>query len=442
MLYEHDVLIVGAGPTGLTLGLDLARRGVKLRIIDAAPEPFAGSRGKGLQPRTQEIFDLLGVMPAISAVGGPYQRLRFHLGPLSVRGGSLGTRHAPTAQVPYPNLLQVPQLTTERVLRTRLAELGVEVEFGCRFDSLSQSADGVETTLKGGERVRSRYLVGCDGGRSSVRKALELRLVGSTVDARTLLVGDLKIEGPSREDWHIWPLAKGGPLGLCPLPHTDFFQVTCGETDDLVAHVERTTKHRVTEVLSQSSYTPQARLVERYRVGRVFLAGDAAHVHPPAGGQGLNTGVQDAWNLGWKLAWALGGGPESILDTYEAERRPVAAAVLKLSRQLYQKRSLKRGALTNQLGVHYRESPLSSGEARFELHPGDRLPDGRSKNGERVFDLLRHPGATEFTLGDGFKCLVRPDGYIARIGRESTDTYGGLPVRRAEWAPRLSEKFP
>ena len=127
------------------------------------------------------------------------------------------------------------------------------------------------------------------------------------------MVGDVTMGGLSRENWHVWPLASGGVLTLCPLPHTDFFQVTCATAPgrDLAEHIERTTKHRVEEVLVSSSYTPHARMVERYRVGRVFLAGDAAHVHPPAGGQGLNTGVQDAWNLGWKLAWALRGGPES-----------------------------------------------------------------------------------------------------------------------------------
>ncbi|MBJ6759867.1 FAD-dependent monooxygenase [Myxococcaceae bacterium JPH2] len=429
MVYEQEVLVVGAGPTGLTLAVDLARRGVRVRIVDAATEPSRGSRGKGIQPRTQEIFDLLGVMPEIAQVGGLYQRLRFHWGPFSFRGGSLGTRHAPTEAMPYPNLLQVPQFKTEGVLRARLASLGVSVEFGRRFESFVQRDDGVDVTLSDGVRVRCAFLVGCDGGRSAVRKALGFGLVGSTVEDKTLLVGDVNVEGLSRADWHVWPWARGGMLGLCPMPHSDFFQVTCPKVEDVAGLIESVTKCRVSEVLTSSSYTPQARMVQRYRAGRVFLAGDAAHLHPPTGGQGLNTGVQDAWNLGWKLAWALRGGPDSILDSYQAERLPVAAAVLNLSRTLYVNRSMKRGALTNQLGLHYRESALSSGVPMGELHPGDRMPDGRLPNGQRVFDVLRHPGATLLARGDS-KVLVRPDGYIASIGRDDVDHYAGMPVLR------------
>jgi 2-polyprenyl-6-methoxyphenol hydroxylase-like FAD-dependent oxidoreductase len=335
--------------------------------------------------------------------------------------------------VPYPNLLQVPQFKTEGVLRAHLASLGVEVEFGRRFESLTPTSHGVEVTLNGGERARCAYLVGCDGGRSSVRKALELELVGSTVEERTQLVGDVKIDGLSRDDWHVWPWAKGGMLTLCPMPHTDFFQVACAAVDDVAGHIERSTKHRVTEVLASSSYTPHARMVQRYRADRVFLAGDAAHVHPPAGGQGLNTGVQDSWNLGWKLAWALrGGASESVLDSYETERLPIAAAVLNLSRKLHVKRSMKRGALTNQLGLHYRASPLASGTPVGELHPGDRMQDGRLKSGQRIFDVLRHPGATQLTRDDGIKVLVRPDGYIASLGRDDVEEYAGLPVQKVE----------
>ena len=432
MLYEQEVLVIGAGPTGLTLALDLARRGVKLRIVDAAPEPSRGSRGKGIQPRTQEVFDLLGLMPELAKVGGPYQRMRFHFGRCSFRGGSLGTSHAPTAATPYPNLLQVPQFKTEGVLRARLASLGIEVEYGRCFEALSQTADQVEVVLSGGERVRCAYVVGCDGGRSSVRKSLGLELIGAPIEARSLLVGDVRVDSLSRDDWHVWPWARGGMLTLCPMPHTDFFQLTCANVEDVAKHVERVTKHRLQVVLTASTYTPHVRMVERYRVGRVFLAGDAAHLHPPAGGQGLNTGVQDAWNLGWKLAWALRGGPQALLDSYETERLPVAAAVLNLSRKLHAGRSLKRGALTNQLGLHHRDSPLSAGDSLGALHPGDRIPDGQLKNGRRIFDALRHPAATQLVREDGFHVLVRPDAYIASIGRRHIDTYAGLPVVTAE----------
>ena len=421
--------MVGAGPTGLTLAIELARRGVHARVIDAATEALGGSRGKGIQPRTQEIFDLMGVMPNLAEVGGPYQRLRFRLGPLSLRVGSLGTSAVPTESTPYPNLLQVPQFKTEAVLRAHLASLGVGVEFGRGFESFAQTANGVDVVCRDGERIHCAYVVGCDGGRSSVRKALGLDLIGTGVGERALLVGDVKVEDLDREDWHVWPFAKGGPLTLCPLPHTDLFQVTCPVVADLSAHVAQVTRRRVKEVTWVSQYRPQARMVQRYRVGRVFLAGDAAHVHPPAGGQGLNTGVQDAWNLGWKLASALRGGSKSILDTYEAERLPIAAAVLNLSKKLHVTRSLKRGALTDQLGLNYRDSSLSSGPSVGGLSPGDRMPDGRSKSGQRIFDALRHPGATQLTRADGLKVLVRPDGYIASIGADDVDEYAGLSVR-------------
>jgi FAD binding domain len=169
-------------------------------------------------------------------------------------------------------------------------------------------------------------------------------------------------------------------------------------------------------------------MVDRYRVGRVFLAGDAAHLHPPAGGQGLNTGVQDAYNLGWKLASVLGGGPASLLDSYEAERLPVAAAVLGLSTRLHRTRSLKRGDLTDQLGINYRESPLSSGDTLGGLHPGDRMPDMRLDDGGRLFDRLRGPNATEVITPEGLGVLIRPDGYVAQIGVQHVELYAGQPV--------------
>jgi hypothetical protein len=169
-------------------------------------------------------------------------------------------------------------------------------------------------------------------------------------------------------------------------------------------------------------------MVNRYRAGRVFLAGDAAHLSPPTGGQGLNTGVQDAYNLGWKLASVLRGGPESLLDTYEEERLPVAAAALGLSSQLYQTRSLKRGEATNQLAIHYRASSLSSGSPCGQLHPGDRMPDMRLDDGTRLFDKMQGTHATEVLMPAGVRTLIRPDGYIASIGTQPCEEYLGMPI--------------
>ena len=411
-------------------------------MIEAATTPFEGSRGKGIQPRTLEIFDDLGAIDAILAAGALYPKLRIHLGPFSLRAGSLGSSKRPTESVPYPNLWMVPQARTELILRERLRALGGEVEFGKALATFTQNEHGVEATLSTGEMVRAEFLVGSDGGHSTVRKALGLRLEGEAVDEKPMLVADVEIEGLDRRDWHIWPFAKGGMIGLCPLPNTSLFQFT-SEAKTVAAGIEelvhKVTGHRVERVAWSSIYQPAVRMVDRYRVGRVFLAGDAAHVHPPAGGQGLNTGVQDAYNLGWKLAHVARGGPDSLLDTYEAERLPIAAAVLGLTKRLHQTRSIKRGDATNQLALHYRTSPLSSGVTLGSLHPGDRMPDARLDDGSRLFDHLRGSHATELVTPEGPRILIRPDGYIAHIGSAHFAEYAGELTRHVRGAiPELS----
>ncbi len=441
-MYETTVLIAGAGPAGLTLAIDLARRGIPFRLIEAAAKPFAGSRGKGIQPRTLEIFEDLGVIGEILAAGAPYPKFRVHFGPFSVRAGSLGSYQPPTETVPYPNLWMMPQVRTEKILRDRLDALGGKVEFNTALLAFMQGERGVQIALSTGESVRADYLVGADGGHSTVRKVLGLRLQGEAVQVNELpeeesLVADVEIEGLDTRDWHIWPLAKGGPFGLCPLPNSPFFQLMTKAkvaAGGIQSAVYKATGLRAGRVSWQSTYRPSARMVDRFRVGRVFLAGDAAHVHPPAGGQGLNTGVQDAYNLGWKLAWVVRGGPDSVLDTYEAERLPVAAAVLGLTKRLHQTRSLKRGDVTNQLALHYRASPLSSGVAFGALLPGDRMPDARLKDGSRLFEHLRGTHATELTTPRGVRILVRPDGYIARIGAQVSPVYAGEPARQLAWS--------
>ena len=338
-----EVLIAGAGPTGLTLACELARRSVPFRLVDAALAPFNGSRGKGLQPRTLEVFDDIGIVHDVLTSGALYPRFRVHAGPLSIPVWRMSKQRTSTSDTPYPNLWMIPQWRTEEILRARLGTFGGAVEYGVALTSFNQDEDLVQAILTrtdgAVEQVHARFLVGCDGGHSAVRKSLGLRFEGEALEGQRLIAADVELEGLDRDHWHLWPLAKGCVLTLCPLPGTAYFQLAAPlstrapapeiSEDGLRSLIAAATGGRVhvKSVAWMSLYRPQVRMVDRYRVGRVFVAGDAAHVHPPAGGQGLNTGVQDAYNLGWKLAHVSTGAPDGLLDTYEAERLPVAAAV-------------------------------------------------------------------------------------------------------------------
>ncbi|NUR87050.1 MAG: hypothetical protein HOY71_23460 [Nonomuraea sp.] len=385
------VLIVGSGPTGLTLAIELARRGVDLRIVERSPEYPAGIRGKGLQPRTLEVFDDLGVIDEILATGSLYPVIRSYQDGQVVWEGRLDEPKEASEGVPYPNLIMQPQFRTEAILRERLAELGHHVELGTEVTGFVQDEDGVTVTLNGSESVRCAYLVGADGGRSTVRKQLGVGFVGETFEEERMLLADVKVAGLDREYWHSWgDMAKQVLRGaLCPLPGTDLFQLTTP-----FRSLEEFTDVAIDEVVWQSEYRVNIRMAERFRVGRVFLAGDAAHVHSPAGGQGLNTGVQDAYNLGWKLA----SGSEQLIGTYEFERMGVAEHVLGLSTRLLRTQELRRGEETNQLAIAYYGSPLAVGE----------------RGGERLGSHFKEQRGTGWLqVGD---LLVRPDGYIGHQG--------------------------
>lgn len=431
-----EVLIAGAGPTGIVLGIELLRRGIAIRLVDAASGPFAGSRGKGLQPRTLEIFDLIGVADAMVASGRLYPRFKLHAGPLRLSLFSIGTNHEATVDRPFPNMLMIPQWRTNEILLARFKELGGRVEYDSALVSLTQSDKGVTVGLATGEVVRAGYIVGCDGGRSTVRKLLGLGLIGKSLDDKAMIVADLEIDGPlDRDFWHVWPLNRLGPALLCPLPGTSLFQMASSNRiaeAGLEAGVWRATGQRVTRIAWQSEYRHQARMVDRYRVGRAFLAGDAAHIHPPSGAQGLNTSVQDAWNLGWKLAGAISTGNDSLLDTYQQERLPIAAAMLNLTGTLHVKGSFKRGEITNHLSLGYRDSPLNEGEADGGIAPGDRIADRLLPDGSRLFDHLRHTGATQLIRRNAPHILIRPDAYVAEIGRREVNSYFGEAVRKVE----------
>ncbi|WP_437552900.1 FAD-dependent oxidoreductase [Sorangium sp. So ce367] len=424
------VLIAGAGPTGLTLACDLARRGVACRIVDKAPAHFAGSRGKGVQPRTLEVLDDLGVLDAAMAAGAPYPLIRAYDGAAVLGDWAMFERRAPAPDVPYPNILLLGQWRTEEILRARLAEHGVRVELATELTGFEQDGDGVTATLvRAGEteRVRAGYLVGADGGRSFVRRALGVGFQGETLEADRALVGDVRADGLDRERWHAWPKALGGPVALCPLPGTERFQILIpilgDEAPELTVEAaerlfhERTGRSdvRLHDASWLSLYRPSVRMVDRYRVGRVFLAGDAAHVHPAAGGQGLNTGIQDAYNLGWKLGQVLAGAPAALLDTYEEERLPVAAAMLGLTSRLHRRTAkgspgeVRRGPETQQLDISYRGSSLARDEASDDhtaparVLAGDRAPDAPCHDAEgapvRLFDVFRGPHFTLLAFG-------------------------------------------
>ncbi|XXF76241.1 FAD-dependent oxidoreductase [Myxococcaceae bacterium GXIMD 01537] len=422
------VLIAGAGPTGLTLACELARRGLPFRIIDAAPGPFAGSRGKGLQPRTLEVLDDLGVVDRVLASGCLYPRLRIHWGRFTLGHWRMFEQRAPTPGVPYPNTWLIPQWRTEEILREHLARQGHAVEFGTKLTGFEQDDSAVTATLshtRGTEVLHVEYLVGADGGHSRVRKTLGVGFHGKTHEDERMVVGDVKVDGLDRDHWHVWPMGSGGALALCPLPGTTRFQFMAqvkraGEVPALTEHaVQLRFLHgarpgagvRLHDPSWLSLYRTNVRLVDRYRVGRVFLAGDAAHVHPPAGAQGLNTGVQDAYNLGWKLGQVLTGAPAALLDTYEEERLPIAASVLGISSRLFTQasrnrlRPQRRGAETQQLGISYRgsslahEAPGTSGS----LRAGDRAPDAPCMDATgrpvRLFDAFRGPHWTLLAFG-------------------------------------------
>jgi 2-polyprenyl-6-methoxyphenol hydroxylase-like FAD-dependent oxidoreductase len=475
--YNTDVLVCGAGAAGLTLAVELARRDVRFRLIEKLNDPFRGSRGKGIQPRTLEVFEDLGIVDRVAAFGGIYPPQREYRDDGSYEDKPLFEATGPTPSEPFPFPLLVPQFLTEAALRERLTELGHQPEFGCELTGIEQEGEFVKATIsgvKGKDTVTVRYLVGTDGGRSLVRSALQIEFPGKTLGVRAM-VADVKATGVSRDAWHRFNEGSmENQISLCPLSGTDMFQLQGpipldGEIDlssegltALVAQRTGRSDIRIDSVSWASAFNMNARLANHYRVGRVFLAGDAAHTHPPTGGQGLNTSVQDAYNLGWKLAAVLQGAPEALLDSYEQERRPIAAQMLGLATKLLDAAkagSMRRGREVHQLDLSYPDSSLSleKPERRGGVLAGDRAPDAslRGVGGQpsRLFNLFKgphwtligyevqrpsrirpRPGLHIHTVGSGGDIiddggyiadaycvqtgdwvLIRPDGYVGAI---------------------------
>ena len=447
-----DVLICGAGAAGLTLALELARRSVSFRLIDELPEPFRGSRGKGIQPRTLEVFEDLGVLDRLMAVGGAYPPLREYRDDGSFQDTQVFEVSGPAPSEPYRAPLLIPQFRTEAVLRERLTELGHTCEFGSKLVGFQQYAQGVTATVvgpRGEETVHVRYLVGADGGRSFVRRTLGIGFPGKTLGVRAV-VADIELTGLSRDAWHRFnDGSMEKQIGVCPLAGTDLMQLQApipleGDVDlsaaGLTAMTQARTRRSDIEIQSvswASAFSMNARLADHYREGRIFLTGDAAHTHPPTGGQGLNTSVQDAYNLGWKLAAVVNGAPEPLLDTYEQERRPIAAQMLGLATKLLEAAkvgSLRRGREVLQLDLCYPESPLALEQPPRQngILAGDRAPDAPLRRPcglpIRLFDLLKGPHWT--LLGYEAERLSainpRPGLHIHAVGSDIVDDGGHI----------------
>jgi 2-polyprenyl-6-methoxyphenol hydroxylase-like FAD-dependent oxidoreductase len=466
------VLIVGAGPTGLVLALSLARRGVRLRIVDAADGPGRQSRAMVVQARTLEFYRQLGLADQVVAQGIPVETAHLrearsgnrHDEVLSVSFGDLGK-----GQSPYPFLLAYPQDDHERWLVGQLQQLGVSVEWNVRLASFESSATEVRASLSHAdgrrEEVRASYLCGCDGVRSVVRESLQLGFSGGTY-RQLYYVADVTIEGGFRRDLFfnlgedtlalMLPVRSRGVqrlIGLVPrrLASADDADADIA-FDDLRADVEPLVGVRVAEVNWFSTYRVHHRVASHFGQGRAFVLGDAAHVHSPAGAQGMNTGIGDAVNLAWKLAQVVDGrAPVRLLDTYETERigfarelvattdaafkRVVAGgAAGTLARRLLLPLAMKLGTrwqfgrhvlfrTLSQIGIHYGNSPLSHGRAG-QVAGGDRLP---------------WLGSGEFPGVDNFAPLAALDWQLHVYGRADTVLADGcrsigLPLHVFAWS--------
>ncbi|XYH98281.1 FAD-dependent monooxygenase [Sorangium sp. So ce1128] len=446
MTESVDALVVGGGPTGLTMAGELARRGLTVRIVDKATEPPPDhSRALAVQTRTMEIFSSMGIadtaMEHAVRVGGINLLLAHG------RRARLPIFNFPELSTPNPGIFVIQQLDTERVLASRLPALGVTLERDVELASYAQDSAGVTCTLRradgGVDEVRAKWLLGCDGAHSPVRKGADIAFEGDTYDDHCML-GDLILDWPLPDgDIYISP-SRHGVAAAFPVPGSHRFRVILILPEAAPAHgaapslEEFQSKMRETipvpfkveRAIVLSRYRLHHRVATQLRKGRVFVAGDAAHIHSPAGGQGMNTGIQDAYNLAWKLAAVEQGRmPAWLLDTYEAERLPVARRLVDFTDRLFglmaahgpvartlrvvaprllartfgisvvQRRVL---GFVSQLKIRYRKSPLSVqiGTAP-ERGPraGDRAPDAalRSRGGEHTHLFERMRGA-EFTL--------------------------------------------
>ncbi len=446
---DADVVVVGAGPTGLALANELDLAGASVIIVDRLPERHPQSKALNLQPRTAELLHARGWLApiadlAITHVPGG------HFAGLPLDYSVFDTR--------FPYQVGIPQGRVEEALEARLAGAGIPVSRGTELLALRQDADGVDLTMKdaAGERtLRAAYAVGADGGRSRVRKELGVDFPGR--DGRiSMVVADVELaEDPSLPtEWRLPGATRDQPGYLLPLSGNIFRFLFGGPEQQQLSRDAPVTEEEVRVALHRSRgdaakllrlyhasrFTDASRQAEQYRTGRVFLAGDAAHIHFPAGGQGLNLGVQDAFNLGWKLgATVAGWAPDGLLDTYHAERHPVAARVLQNTRaqgvlmvpdpDVLALRAIAAELAATPDGNRLLAGMVSGLDIRYPIpdsprHPllGARLDvELRSARGlllggtAGIANGWRH--RVDHTPGDPAEVrLVRPDGYVCFTG--------------------------
>jgi 2-polyprenyl-6-methoxyphenol hydroxylase-like FAD-dependent oxidoreductase len=451
---SSQVLVVGAGPTGLVLAANLLSRGIPVRIIDKAVAPAWQSRAVGLHARSLELLDTMGLAETFIAHGHQVRRFRICAGRRSLLNLDLSRNGSR-----FGFILHLPQNETERLLRLRVEQLGGAVEQGVELLGLNQQNDQVCAKLRdaaGHEiEVSAGYVVGCDGAHSRVRHELGLAFAGQPYPNDWLLA-DVALDGIARDDeirsfyrpngLPLVCLPMGGKRWRLVMPNAGDRAGRPPTLDDIKELVAQRAPWRidVSDPGWLATFRCQLRSTTTYRCGRALLAGDAAHIHSPAGGQGMNTGMMDAHNLAWKLALVANGAPEALLDTYGQERVPVAAEVLRLSDKMIgwatmrqpvkralrnafvpaatrlptvQKRAARR---LSQMSLGYPSSPLVRPGAGRGPRPGERMPDLEVRTNAGAMRLHR-------ALGQGRHVLLVSDAQIhARFTASGLEVFAGL----------------